>query len=68
MGGLCGQRQRNVEALRMLNEDKVSGVGEDRRRAGALSKGGVRGAGHHSELGMQEGIRLWWEMKSSEYL
>lgn len=57
-----------LEVLRMLNEDKVSGVGEDRRRAGALSKGGGAEPAPLSELGMQEGIRLWWEMKSSEYL
>lgn len=56
-----------LEVLRMLNEDKVSGVGEDRRRAGALSKGGGAEPAPLSELGMQEGIRLWWE-KSSEYL
>jgi len=51
-----------------MNEDKVSGAGEDGRRGGALSKCGCADPVPLSELGMQKGIRLWWEMKSSEYL
>lgn len=51
-----------------MNEDEVSGAGEDGRRGGALSKCGCADPVPLSELGMQEGIRLWWKMKSSEYL
>lgn len=56
------------EVLGLLNEDKVSGFGEDRRQGGPLSKGSGADPVPLSELGMQEGIRLRWKMMSSEYL